>query len=118
MLSSEPGTRIEVTDDETPSTWVVLDGPPSASRSKLLRDQVASLAGREIASALESQPMGQALAWLWPRAAEETRGGAWIRPRQTASFLLVSPAVDGVIDLDTAELEAVWLDGREVQSRR
>jgi hypothetical protein len=117
MLNALPGVRLEVTDESTPATWVVLKKPPAGSGSGLLKDQLLALAGRKMKRTLEAGPPEVALKHLWPRADEVAEAGAVIRPQQPASFLLVSPAPEGRIDLEMARLTAIWIDGREIEAK-
>ncbi len=57
-----------------------------------------------------------ALQSLWPTRPRGVVGRLPIEVGQPASFLLVSPAVEGRIDLETARLKAVWIDGHEVRA--
>ena len=116
LLNAAPGARIEVTDEVTSPLWVMLEGPPARAGSELLRDQLVALGGKLMKGDLESELPEHALQRLWPRAEDRSGSGAIIRPRQPASFLLVSPAAEGQIDFETARLTSVWVDGREIRA--
>jgi hypothetical protein len=113
-LNGGGSSRLEVVLGSTSLPWLTVDGPPSRPESDSLVDALAALAGKRMRKRLASRSAEDALQSLWPAAAE---GAAW-RPAivvgQAASFLLVSPTVEGRIDLETARLTAVWIDGHEI----
>ncbi len=104
---------------------LVLDGPPAAPGSDSLGDALAVLGGASSPAALDRP---------WPEAGKDSLPA--IRPGQSASFLIVSPAGAGEPgagepgagepgagepgagepDLGSARLVSVWLDGVEVRA--
>ena len=107
--------RIEVTEPLIESNWVALKRLPGTLDDALLVDQLVALAGERVSEDLEEGSVEDVLQRLWPRSygLPNTTPPAF-RQRQPASFLVISPAVEGRIDLETARLVGVWIDGREV----
>ncbi len=94
--------RIDVVAHPSPEPWLVLTGPPSTPASPSLADVVAALAGKRRPVEVESP------GHLWP-------SGPGLRKDRPASFLLVTP---GAWDnLRTTRLDAVWIDGVEVEPK-
>jgi hypothetical protein len=91
--------------------WLTLAGPPRTPDSDALGDVLRALAGDETK-----------LARLRPEMLEdlfEKPGSPAVRPTirrgRPASFLLLSPAIAGEIDLGNAGLSAVYINGVEVR---
>ncbi len=114
-LASRDGARLEATAVGSRRPWLTLDGPPSQPASDSLRDVLLALAGDGMARALEREPLENVLQKLWPSAAQGAPGELAVSRGRAASFLLLSPAVEGRIDLDSARMTAVWSDGREIR---
>jgi hypothetical protein len=112
--SHQYGVRVDVTSEPLTRKHVVLNRLPSEPESDLLRDRLAALLGEKRVAA-ETETL-ELLGLLWPTVS--TNQGPVIRRYRPASFLLLAPALDGEIDLDTAMLEGVWLDGREIGAGR
>ena len=100
---------VKVTDAKTPSRWVVIDRAPALSADDSLESILAALLGGT--SGWRERPVEEALSLLWPDASKGERPA--IRRHRPGSFLLLSPADAGQLDLETARLDSVWLDGRQ-----
>ncbi len=110
--AGEARARIEVAARQAPRPWLEMSGPPAAPASDSLADVLAALGRQRGREEFEGRPPREVLERLW--------GGDHpvrppLRPRQPASFLLVSPAVGGQLDLDAARLVAVFIDGIEAR---
>ena len=110
-LIGERRARLEVVPAPTEIPWLELGGPPLRPASDTLSDVVEALAGgrdgvevsssellKLLSAAPQSPPIPPALG----------RG----RP---ASFLVLSPAAEGRIDPEIANLTSVFIDGHEVR---
>lgn len=98
--------RVVVAGVEEPETLLRLDGPPSAPRSSTLAGVLEALAGRGWRDRMGGQPIDELLARLAPGP---------LTVDAPASFLVLRPAPDGSLDPEHAQLEAVWIDGREIR---
>ena len=104
---------VEVVAAPAGEPWLRLDGPPGEPRSAALADVVTALLGDRRHGEAAGLAAGEVLDRLWSTGGERSPWPQLGRGRP-ASFLLVSPAPEGTIDLARAELAAVWLDGVEV----
>jgi hypothetical protein len=90
--------------------WLTLTGPPMKPDSDAVRDVLRALVGD--ARLLEGLNSGL------PEGLFEMPQSKAVRPTlrrgQPASFLLLTPAVEGEIDLESARLASVFLNGVEV----
>jgi hypothetical protein len=107
-LRGEGLPRVEVVTDPTQLPNLVLTGPPLPAASASLATVLGSLGAGNWAHAED-------LHRLWRIGP----GGAASLPRlrrgQAASFLVLSPAPEGQIDFTESELNAVWLDGHQIE---
>jgi len=99
--------RIEVQTNPAGFPAVILSGPPLKPTSTSLS---AVLAGLGLQDMRDISELGQ----LWLAPAGSDSPPARLRKDQPASFLIVSAASDGQIDIDTSNLVSVWLDGHRV----
>jgi hypothetical protein len=88
-----------------------LRSAPGAPASDTLGDVLRALAGAGHQE-LVAGGVDAAFARLWGEP-EPLAGRPLLRPGAGAHFLIVDTA-DGGLDLDTARLRSVWIDGREV----
>jgi len=103
QLNGEGQTQVEVVAAGTTLPPAVLEGVPSAPSQKL-------------GDVLQALGSGNSLQDLWPEGLSARVGLPALRRGQLASFLLVSPAPEGKIDLQETMLTSVWFDGNELQS--
>ncbi len=110
-LAGEGRARLEVVPRPADLPWLTLTGPPLAPDSDSLSDVVQALVGDRKRMDPESS---EALDLLFgiPRSAPRQ---PTLRRGRPASFLLLSPAPDGRIDLESARLGSVFIDGVEVR---
>ncbi len=106
-LAKQGLPRIEVQTNPAGCPKVVLTGPPPKPVSTSLLAVLAGLGLRDLRDVSE---LGQ----LWMAPPGEDFTPARLRKDQPASFLIVSAATDGQIDLDTSCVVSVWLDGQQV----
>ncbi|MGB5296055.1 MAG: M14 family zinc carboxypeptidase [Thermoanaerobaculia bacterium] len=106
--SAEGLPRIEIVAAASPLPGLVLSGPPAEARSASLAGVLQTL-GAEEWSTLE------ALQGLWVREPGTEPNPPRLRTGLAASFLLVSPAPEGRIDVNETDLTAVWLDGHKIE---
>jgi len=110
-LAGEGRARLEVVPAPAEIPWLELGGPPLRPASDSLSDVVLALAGgrdRVEVSSSELLKLLSAAPQSPPIPPTLGRG----RP---ASFLLLSPATDGRIKLEIANLTSVFIDGLEVR---
>ena len=106
-LAGEGRAELRVVTSGSDMPWLRLTGPPATPRSQSLEDTVTALTdqppggGAEILDRLCRLPGG-------PPQPALSRG----RP---ASFVLLSPAVDGEVDPATARLVSVYINGFDVK---
>jgi len=112
--AGEARARLEVVARPARLPWLEVTGPPPAPASDSLADVLTALARQREWAQLRDWSVSEVLDRLWG-IADERPVRPPLRPRQPASFLLVSPAVDGQIDLDAARLVAVFIDGIEAR---
>jgi hypothetical protein len=109
-LMAQGRARLEVASEATPLPGAKLTAPPSEPGSDALGDILSALAGRAWRERFASQPPLEALQPLWSSGIERPL----LRPGVPASFVLLSPAMEGRIDPSEVRLRAVWIDGVEV----
>jgi hypothetical protein len=111
-LAGEGRARLEVLSAPAVMPWLKLDGPPREPASDSLSDAVRALTGgarREEELSFEALDLLFATSLSPPTRPTLRRG----RP---ASFLLVSPAMGGQIDPETALITGVFIDGVDVRA--
>ena len=110
-LIGEGRARLEVVPAPAEMPWLELGGPPLRPASDSLSDVVQALAGgRDGMETVSSDTLKLLSAAPQSPPIPPTLGRG--RP---ASFLLLSPATDGRIDPETANLTSVFIDGLEVR---
>jgi len=102
--------RLQVAAKPAELPWLRLTGPPRSPVSNSLSDLVEALVGDSDEVDALSPEILERLSWI-PRS---ERGWPALRRRRPASFLLLSPAAEGKIDLSTTHLSSVFIDGLEV----
>jgi hypothetical protein len=109
-LEGEGSARLDVVPESADLPWLILTGRPLRPDSDSLSDVVQALVGDRKRMDPESS---EALELLFgsPRSAPRQ---PTLRRGRPASFLLLSPAPDGRIDLESARLGSVFIDGVEV----
>ncbi len=100
--------RIVILTAPTPLPRVVLSGPPGAAAS-------ASLTAALKVLGIEGWTTVEQLQGLWVKEPGAAPSPPRLRPGQAASFLVVSPAPEGRIDVTETGLTSVWLDGHPVE---
>jgi hypothetical protein len=100
--------RIVILTASTPLPRVVLSGPPEAAAS-------ASLTAVLKALGIEGWTTVEQLQGLWVKEPGAAPNPPRLRPGQAASFLVVSPAPEGRIDVTETGLTSVWLDGHPIE---
>ena len=109
------GVHFEVSELPVDTDWVTLDGAPDSPGSDSLLEQLVALGGDGVRRDLDQTTAEETLQRFWPsRLGVPNTMPPALRQRQPASFLLISPASEGRLDLETARLRAVWIDGRDV----
>jgi len=103
QLSGIGQVRVEVIEPSGSLPPTVLEGPPSTP-------------SRKLGDVLRALGAADSLQDLWPEGSSAGVGLPALRLGQPASFLLVSPAPEGRIDLQKTTLMSVWFDGTELQS--
>lgn len=99
----EGRARVEVVAGSATLPPSVLEGPPLVT-------------SRSLGEILQTLGSAGSLHDLWLVGSATGDGLPALRPGQPASFLLVSPAPNGEIDLQETALTSVWFDGVEIQS--
>ena len=102
--------RIKVLSKPASFPELVLSEPPP-------KIAPVSLQGVMHVLGVENPDSADALDQMWMKTAEDKAGMPRLHKKLPASFLLVSPASDGNIDIKTARLNAVWLDGEQAMSK-
>ena len=109
-LTGEGRARLHVVAKPAEMPWLKLTGPPLPPASDFLSDVVKALTG----DSGEAQPLSpetlERLSWI----PGSERGRPTLRRRRPASFVALSPSVEGEIDPESAHLAAVFVDGLEV----
>jgi|GEM_PF-546437 len=101
---------IEILIEPANFPGIVLNGPPS------MPDEPATLGATLRALGVDKSDDAAALEKLWMLSNGERLESPPLIRNHPASFLLVSPAANGRIDLDSSRLVSVWLDGQQVQA--
>jgi len=109
-LTGRGRARLHVVVKPAEMPWLRLTGPPLPPASDLLSDVVKALVG----DSDEAEPLSpetlERLSWIHG----SERGRPALRRRRPASFVALSPAVEGEIDPESAHLASVFIDGLEV----
>jgi hypothetical protein len=100
--------RIEVLITPASFPQVVLTGPPSPL------DTPASLSASLKALGVEGSDKSETLGKMWMNRLGKSLASPPLIKNKPASFLIVSPANNGEIDLTGSRLDSVWLDGQQV----
>jgi hypothetical protein len=87
-----------------------LSGPPSPKESDLLADVVRAFSGDSAGTKASSPEIVGLLSWVPNSASRQPT----LRRGQPASFVLLTPATEGVIDPESVRLDSVFIDGVEV----
>ncbi len=103
--------RVEIVSKESEMPWLRLVGPPSAPRSDSLPDVVEALAGTRDGLAGEDSMILDRLCWV----SGAGTGRPVLRRASPASFLLLSPAIDGRVEIENARLVGVFINGVDVR---
>jgi hypothetical protein len=101
---------LRVATESAEMPWLELTGPPLSPASSSLSDVVRALVGDAGEMESLSPETLERLSWR-PRSERER---PTLRRRQPASFVVLSPATEGEIDLQSAHVAAVFIDGLEV----
>jgi len=110
-LAGEGRARLEVVPAQAVMPWLELTGPPRSPVSDSLSDVVQALVGgRKQLDSASSETLE-----LLSRVPDSSTRQPTLRRGRPASFLLVSPAMEGRIDPETARLTSVFIDGLEVR---
>jgi hypothetical protein len=89
---------------------LTLSGPPSPKESDLLADVVRAFSGDSAGTKASSPEIVGLLSWVPNSASRQPT----LRRGQPASFVLLTPATEGVIDPESVRLDSVFIDGVEV----
>jgi hypothetical protein len=107
-VAGEGRARVKAVAKPEKLPWLRLTGPPARPVSGSLRDVVAALhVGRKTQVDWDSDPLARLT------ATPEAPAGPTLRVGRPASFLLLTPAVDGRLDLKKSRLSSVFVDGAE-----
>ncbi len=98
--------RLLVSGPEESETSLRIEGPPAVPRDSTLAGVLEALLGRGWRERLGGQPFEVFLARL---------AGGPLAPDAPASFVVLRPAADGGLDPEQAQLQATWIDGREIR---
>ncbi len=98
--------RVVVAGVDEPEALLRVEGPPSAPRNSTLAGVLEALAGRGWRDRMGGQPVDELLGRL---------AGGPLTLDGPASFLVLRPAPDGSLDPEQAQMETVWIDGREIR---
>lgn len=98
--------RVLVVGIEEGETTPRIEAPPAAPRDSTLAGVLEALFGRGWREKLGGQPFHESLAELARTA---------LAPEVPASFVVLHPAGDGSLDPEQTQLNAVWIDGREIR---
>lgn len=98
--------RVVVAGVDEPEALLRLEGPPSAPRSSTLAGVLEALAGRGWRDRMGGQPVDELLGRL---------AAGPLTLEAPASLLVLRPAPDGSLDPEQAQIETVWIDGREIR---
>ncbi len=99
---------VEVVTDSAQLPELVLDEPPQPAARRSLGAILGALGVEDWASVGE-------LHRLWRDEPGDGPHLPRMRQGQAASFLLISPAPEGQIDFKQSDLDAVWLDGHQIE---
>jgi hypothetical protein len=100
---------LEVVTKPAEMPWLVLNGPPGRAKTNALSDVITALGG-DAAVKSSSDTVGL-LSWIPP----STPLRPSLRRDRPASFVQLSPATQGRIDIDQARVVSVFIDGLELQ---
>jgi hypothetical protein len=116
---ARPGSaQLVVTHERSSRPAVMLRKPPTLAASNSLASILRALQVATPDASGDRRDSMQALQVLWPEGISDRNELPVIRRGQPASFLLLSPAPEGQIDLNNSTVEAVWLDGVEIDIAR
>jgi hypothetical protein len=116
---ARPGSaQLVVIHERSSRPAVMLRRPPTLPASNTLGAVLRALQVATPEGSSDGRDTMQALQVLWPEGVSDRNELPVIRRGQPASFLLLSPAPEGQIDLNNATLDAVWLDGVEIDIAR
>jgi len=104
-LSRRGVTRIVIVEEAAQLPDVVLSGLPTALRSSSLHDVMTALGVGSVNSI-------ETLQRLWSKKPGGKPELPRLRKGQAASFLILSPAIEGHIDFKQTNLKSVWVDGQ------
>lgn len=107
-LIGEGRARVKAVAKPEKLPWLRLTGPPARPASDSLPDIVTALRGSRKGSADWGSGLVERLT-----ETPEAPGGPTLRVGRPASFLLLTPAVDGRLDLKKSRLSSVFVDGAE-----
>ena len=110
-LAGKARARIEVVQRPARMPWLRLTGPPLGPKSDSLTDVVQALVGGRIdVRSVDSETLELLVGDRDPSPPRPT-----LRRGEPATFLLISPAAEGLIDDEGARLSSVFIDGLEVR---
>jgi hypothetical protein len=110
-LNGEARAVLRVVTKPVEMPWLKLIGPPRPPASDLLSDIVEALVGdSDDVGSLGPETL-ERLSWVPPSERERPI----LRRRRPASFLLLSPTQEGMIDPETTRLTSVFIDGLDVK---
>ena len=107
-LANEDLPRIEIVVDLSPLPGRILTGPPPEPGSKSLAAILEALGAPGGSAAERLQTLWLQAPGIEPISPRVRQGGA-------ASFLIVSPAPEGRLDLTETGLREVWLEGHKIE---
>jgi len=110
-LAGEGRARLEVVPAPAEMPWLELGGPPLRPASDSLSDVVQALAGGRDGVEVSSSKLLKLLS----AAPQSPPIPPTLGRGRPASFLLLSPATDGRIDPEIADLTSVFIDGLDVR---
>jgi hypothetical protein len=100
--------HIEIITDAGELPEIVLDGPPSLPVRPVALGAVLQALGAE------GPDYAMAMQKMWMPAPGESLESPPLIKDKPASFLVVSPTIEGQIDFAVSRLEAVWLEGQKI----
>jgi hypothetical protein len=103
--------RLEVVARAATMPWLSMEGPPRAPVSNSLADVVAALSGAFKSVDQRGAELLDLLGWHGESGVRQPV----LRRGRPASFVLLSPAKDGVIDPGNLQLESVFINGIDVR---
>jgi len=109
-LNADRRPRVDVVSPRRTLPWLVLKKAPQGAPGQSLADDLKALVGERRWTAISDLPAPAIFDKLWGPAVDAPA----LRPDAPASLVRLGPAEEGELNLQTARILGIWIDGIKI----